>query len=63
MYLYRSDRGWHLTNPASVPLGFGYATSDGPAFMFALEDAGDDPDAILRVVRAHVSARYEASLV
>jgi len=57
-YLCRSERaGWYLTNKSHTPLSFTYDVKDAALFEFELEKAGDDPQAVLAVVKQHARNR------
>jgi hypothetical protein len=63
-YLSRTTGGyWHLVSRNGIALGLSTVVSDEPLARFALEDAGDDADAVLQAVRRHLSGRRTATLL
>ncbi|WP_114944421.1 hypothetical protein [Microvirga calopogonii] len=63
-YLSRTSSGyWNLVSRNGIALGLSTVVSDEPLARFALEDAGDDGNAVLEAIRRHLSGRRTATLL
>jgi hypothetical protein len=63
-YLSRTTGGyWHLVSRTGIALGLSTIVNDEPLARFALEDAGNDGNAVLQAIRRHLSGRRTATLL
>jgi hypothetical protein len=63
-YLSRTTSGyWNLVSRNGIPLGLSTIVSDEPLARFALEDAGENGNAVLEAITRHLSGRRTATLL
>ena len=59
----RHDGWWQLVSQRGIPLALGNVVENEPLVRFAIQDAGDDADAILAAVTTHLSGTRTARLL
>jgi hypothetical protein len=63
-YLSRNSNGWwQLVSQRGIPLALGNVVENEPLVRFAIQDAGDDVNAILTAVTTHLSGTRTARLL
>jgi hypothetical protein len=59
----RHDGWWQLVSQRGIPLALGNVVENEPLVRFAIQDAGDDANAILEAVTKHLSGTRTARLL
>ncbi|QRM34896.1 hypothetical protein [Microvirga sp. VF16] len=63
-YLSRTTGGyWNLVSRNGIALGLSTVVNNEPLARFALEDAGDDGEALLEAIKKHLSGKRTATLL
>ncbi|MBD2745920.1 hypothetical protein IC232_04325 [Microvirga sp. BT688] len=63
-YLSRnSNDWWQLVSQRGIPLALGNVVENEPLVRFAIQDAGDDANAILQAITKHLSGTRTARLL
>ncbi|WP_262267200.1 MULTISPECIES: hypothetical protein [Microvirga] len=63
-YLSRTKSGyWNLVSQNGIALGLSNVVGNEPLARFALEDAGDDGEAVLEAIRKYLSGKRTATLL
>ena len=63
-YLSRNPDGWwRLVSQHGIPLSLSNVVNNEPLVRFAIQDAGDDANAILKAVTKHLSGTRTARLL
>ena len=59
----RHDGWWQLVSHRGIPLALGNVVENEPLVRFAIQDAGDDANAILEAIKRHLSGTRTARLL